>query len=71
MGPHCATTLRDWRRDFHTRRGEMRPLGHPETFLRLWDYYLSYCEGGFIERQLGDVHMLLTKPGCRRAPLAA
>jgi cyclopropane-fatty-acyl-phospholipid synthase len=31
----------------------------------MWEYYLCYCEGGFLERQLGDVQMLLTKPRCR------
>jgi cyclopropane-fatty-acyl-phospholipid synthase len=31
----------------------------------LWDYYLCYCEGGFAERQLGVVHMLMAKPGWR------
>ena len=43
----------------------MRRLGYPEAFIRMWDYYLCYCEGGFAERQLGDVQMLLTKPRCR------
>jgi cyclopropane-fatty-acyl-phospholipid synthase len=71
IGPHYATTLRDWRRNVHAHLGAVRALGYPEEFLRLWDYYLSYCEGGFAERQLGDVQMLLTKPQCRRAPIAS
>jgi cyclopropane-fatty-acyl-phospholipid synthase len=71
IGPHYATTLAVWRSNFHARLAEVRALGYPEPFLRLWDYYLCYCEGGFLERQLGDVQMLLTKPGCRRPPLAA
>ena len=71
IGPHYATTLADWRRNFHAQLGAVRALGYPDTFVRLWDYYLSYCEGGFIERQIGDVQMLLTKPGCRRASLPA
>ncbi len=70
IGPHYATTLADWRRNVHAHVAEIRALGYPESFLRLWDFYLAYCEGGFLERQLGDVQMLLTKPGCRRAPLA-
>ena len=45
---------------------EVRELGYTDSFVRLWEYYLCYCEGGFIERQLGTVQMLLTKPGCRR-----
>ena len=46
----------------------MRALGYPDEFIRMWEYYLCYCEGGFAERQLGDVQMLLTKPrSCRTA----
>ena len=47
----------------------MRALGYPESFIRMWEFYLCYCEGGFEERALGDVHMLLAKPGNRRAPI--
>jgi cyclopropane-fatty-acyl-phospholipid synthase len=36
----------------------------------MWEYYLCYCEGGFEERQLGDVQMLLTKPHSRRPAIA-
>jgi cyclopropane-fatty-acyl-phospholipid synthase len=35
----------------------------------MWEYYLCYCEGAFMERYLGDVQMLLTKPLCREAPI--
>ena len=70
IGPHYVTTLADWRRNLHARIGAVRAPGYPAEFLRLWDFYLSYCEGGFAERQLGDVQMLLTKPRCRRPPLA-
>jgi len=35
----------------------------------MWDYYLCYCEGGFRERAIGTVQLLLTKPRCRREPL--
>ena len=37
----------------------------------MWEFYLCYCEGGFDERVLGDVHMLLAKPGNRRRPVVA
>jgi len=69
IGPHYATTLADWRRNFHNHLDQVRQLGYPDRFIRLWNYYLSYCEGGFEERQLGDIHMLLTKPLCRRSSL--
>lgn len=65
IGPHYATTLRKWRENFLANIGCVRALGYPEEFIRLWDYYLCYCEGGFAERQLGDVHMLMVKPGWR------
>jgi len=70
IGPHYATTLRHWRERFFARLPEVRSLGYPEEFVRMWEFYLCYCEGGFLERQLGDVHLLFTKPGCRRAPIA-
>ena len=66
IGPSYALTLAAWRERFHRARGEIRALGHDERFLRLWDFYFAYCEGGFRERSIGDVQMLLVKPGCRR-----
>jgi cyclopropane-fatty-acyl-phospholipid synthase len=65
IGPHYATTLRKWRENFFARIGDVRALGYPESFVRMWEFYLCYCEGGFLERQIGDVQMLLTKPRCR------
>ncbi len=70
IGPHYATTLKAWRERFFANLATVRKLGYPDSFVRLWEYYLCYCEGGFAERQLGDVQMLLTKPHCRRAALA-
>ena len=67
IGPSYALTLRAWRRRFLERRDEVRALGYPERFVRMWDFYLAYCEGGFIERATGDVQMLLTRPAARRA----
>ncbi|MCA8960057.1 MAG: class I SAM-dependent methyltransferase, partial [Planctomycetes bacterium] len=61
IGPHYATTLRHWRRRFLQRRDEVRALGYPESFVRLWDYYLCYCEAGFAERYTGDVHMVFSR----------
>lgn len=71
IGPHYAPTLRMWREKFFANIAQVRKLGYPESFVRLWEFYLCYCEGGFAERQLGDVQMLLTKPDCRRAAIAA
>ncbi|MES1196693.1 MAG: cyclopropane-fatty-acyl-phospholipid synthase family protein, partial [Steroidobacter sp.] len=62
FGSHYATTLRHWRERFFAALPEVRKLGYPDSFIRLWEYYLCYCEGGFTERQLGVVQMLLAKP---------
>ena len=67
IGPHYATTLRRWRENLHARIDAVRALGYSDAFIRLRGFYLCYCEGGFAERVLGDVHMLLVKPACRRS----
>jgi cyclopropane-fatty-acyl-phospholipid synthase len=69
IGPHYATTLRHWRNRFMASLEQVRRLGYPERFIRMWEYYLAYCEGGFRQRSIGTVQMLLVKPQCRRAPL--
>ncbi len=66
IGPHYAKTLAKWRDNFFENIAEVRKLGYPETFIRMWEFYLCYCEGGFEERALGDVQMLLVKPSNRR-----
>jgi cyclopropane-fatty-acyl-phospholipid synthase len=62
IGPHYATTLRLWREAFLSKLDAVRAQGYSETFIRLWEFYLAYCEGGFEERALGDAHMLMAKP---------
>ena len=69
LSPHYAQTLRCWRQRFFENLHAIRELGYPETFLRLWQFYLSYCEGGFEERSVGSVQLLFTKPQCRRPSL--
>ena len=63
--PHYARTLSEWRRRFFANIEKVRALGFSDTFVRMWEYYLCYCEGGFAERYIGDVQMLFTKPLCR------
>ncbi|MBK8537786.1 MAG: class I SAM-dependent methyltransferase [Candidatus Competibacteraceae bacterium] len=69
IGAHYATTLSHWRERFLGNLDRVRALGFPDTFIRMWEYYLCYCEGGFRERAIGTVQLLLTKPQCRREPL--
>jgi cyclopropane-fatty-acyl-phospholipid synthase len=59
IGPHYATTLAAWRANLFANAQAVRARGYPETLLRMWDFYLSYCEGGFNERALGDVQLVL------------
>ncbi|GGA78249.1 cyclopropane-fatty-acyl-phospholipid synthase [Arenimonas soli] len=66
IGPSYALTLRHWRRRFLDRLDEVRRQGYDERFIRMWEFYLCYCEGGFLERSIGDVHLLLARPGNRR-----
>ncbi|MEO8161756.1 MAG: cyclopropane-fatty-acyl-phospholipid synthase family protein [Arenimonas sp.] len=61
-----AWTLREWRKRFMAKLDAARALGLDERFLRMWEFYLAYCEGGFIERAISDVQMLLAPSGNRR-----
>jgi len=69
IGTHYARTLREWRHRFEANLERVRKLGYDERFIRMWRYYLCYCEGGFLERSIGTCHLLLAKPGARPAPL--
>ena len=61
IGLHYATTLGRWRENFLARLADVRALGYPEEFVRMWEFYLCYCEAGFAERALGDVQLLLRR----------
>ena len=65
IGPHYATTLNHWRKNINANMDEIKKLGYSDEFIKMWDFYLCYCEGGFIERVISDVHMLLVKPNNR------
>ncbi|WP_422931070.1 class I SAM-dependent methyltransferase [Singulisphaera sp. PoT] len=69
FAPHYAETLRRWRQNFWAHLDDVRRLGFSERFLRLWNYYLSYCEAAFEERLIGVMQLQFDKPGCRRDPL--
>lgn len=64
--PHYARTLASWRERFLASSDAVRSLGYDDSFIRMWDFYFSYCEGGFAERYIGDVQMLFAKPLSRR-----
>lgn len=69
LAPHYAQTLREWRSRFFARLDEVRTLGFPETFIRLWEFYLCYCEAAFDERVVGTVQMHFAKPRCQNDAL--
>ena len=65
---HYATTLAHWRERFTDAGERLAELGYDERFRRLWQLYLCYCEGGFRERRIQDVQLLLAKPAYRAEP---
>ncbi|MDA8898908.1 cyclopropane-fatty-acyl-phospholipid synthase family protein [Porticoccaceae bacterium] len=62
IGPHYATTLRDWRQRFFDNIEPIKALGYSQQFIAMWDFYLCYCEAGFLERVLGNAHLVFIKP---------
>jgi cyclopropane-fatty-acyl-phospholipid synthase len=62
FGLSYARTLAVWRERFLAQLPAVRALGFDDRFIRLWDYYLAYCEGGFLERSVGVAHLLFSKP---------
>ena len=63
-----AKTLADWRTRFFDHLSSVKEMGFSDTFIRLWDFYLSYCEGGFRERAISTSQLLFAKPGCKLIP---
>ena len=69
FGDSYARTLKAWRERFMSRLPQVRAQGFDERFMRMWEFYLAYCEGGFRERSIGVAHLLMAKPGSRRPSL--
>lgn len=67
IGHHYARTLADWRKRFLKNKQEIRKLGFDNKFLRMWLFYFAYCEGGFEEKVISDIHLHITKPGYRNS----
>lgn len=59
---HYARTLKAWWERFQLNREAIAAQGYNETFQRMWQFYLCYCEGGFRERSIGVSHLLFAKP---------
>jgi cyclopropane-fatty-acyl-phospholipid synthase len=65
---HYTRTLAAWRERFLEGKDRVTELGYDERFRRLWELYLCWCEGGFAERRIRDVQLLLAKPEFRAQP---
>jgi cyclopropane-fatty-acyl-phospholipid synthase len=62
FGADYAETLRRWRVNLHADEPKLESLGLDQQFIRLWDFYLCYCEAGFDEKMIDVVQMKFTRP---------
>lgn len=62
IGQDYAQTLRDWYHRFNQAQGRVAELGFDERFVRMWNYYFCYCEGGFRAKSISTVHMTFQRP---------
>jgi cyclopropane-fatty-acyl-phospholipid synthase len=69
FGDHYVQTMSHWRDNFFAHLEHVQALGFDQRFVRMWDYYLCYCQAGFRERTTSVGQLLLAKPRCRRAPI--
>jgi cyclopropane-fatty-acyl-phospholipid synthase len=67
MGEDYAKTIEIWRQRFLSRLDEVKGLGFDDVFIRMWDFYLCYCQGAFEERVIGTSQILLAKPEWRKS----
>ena len=68
IGLDYANTLADWKLRFNQQIDTVRKQGFDENFIRMWDFYLSYCEGGFRERSISTAHFVFAKPRANITP---
>ena len=64
---HYAETLRQWRELLLQNRAAIVAAGYDDQFLRTWEWYLAYCEGGFAEGYLGLAQLVFARPGSSHA----
>jgi cyclopropane-fatty-acyl-phospholipid synthase len=62
IGPHYALTLSQWKERFLANREKITQMGFPESFIRRWEYYFSYCQAGFAQHYIDDLQIVLTRP---------
>ncbi|MGH1371045.1 MAG: class I SAM-dependent methyltransferase [Cellvibrionaceae bacterium] len=68
IGWDYAQTIYHWRERFHHQLEQVKSQGFDEVFCRMWDFYLAYCEGGFKERAISTVQLVMAKPYAKSLP---
>lgn len=66
-----AKTLKIWHQNFYKNKDSVIELGYSSAFIRLWEYYMKYCQVGFENRIIDVHHLLLKKPENRFNHLSA
>ena len=66
QGDSYALTMKNWHDRFMKNLEQVKKLGYSDEFIRMWEFYLCYCEGGFKEKSISNVQLLLAKPSNRR-----
>ena len=65
IGLHYAETLAEWRRRFNANAGVVRKMGFDDVFMRVWIYYMTYCEAGFRSQTENCLILVFSRPGNR------
>ena len=61
FGLDYAQTLNLWRKEFKEKYAEVKEIGFDESFLKIWDFYYTYCEAGFLSRRIDVAQIVLQK----------
>jgi len=62
IGLDYARTLKDWHHKLLENKEPLAKDGYDDRFMNMWRYYFSYCEGGFLERTISTVQLVISKP---------
>lgn len=65
IGLHYARTLAEWRRRFNANEDRVRMLGFDDVFMRVWNYYMTYCEAGFHSQTENCLILVFSRQGCQ------
>lgn len=67
IGLDYARTLKLWQKSFNENAQKIKAMGLSDAFIRLWNYYFSYCEAGFLERHISANQMVFAKPKYKKS----